>query len=290
MENTSTPYLLNSDETNSNTMIIDGRTIASEILTDVRARVSTLPDAPIVRAIVMSPSPATLSYLAIKGAKAAEAGMLLDVIRLSEESTESDIINAITKPGADAIIVQLPLPHHINERLVLDTIPSAQDADVLSTEKYEDFLMGKARALLPPVVAAVETVLAKAHVELTGKVIVVIGSGRLVGKPVQAWLNRFDASVKVITTDSEAANGMTLLKSADVIISGAGSGGLITVDMLKEGVVLIDAGTSDSQGSLVGDADPACASVASVFTPVPGGMGPIAVACLFRNVAQLLDR
>jgi len=271
-------------------MIIDGRAIAKDILADVRARVATLPDAPIVRAIVMSPSPATLSYLAIKGARAADAGMLLDVTRLPEDATEDDIISAIKMPGADAVIVQLPLPPHINERSVLDTIPVALDADVLSTESYENFLAGKDGAVLPPVVSAVEIVLAGAGVDLKGKNIVVIGNGKLVGKPVQAWLERFDARVKGITSESEGENGLSLLKTADVVISGAGSPGLITPDLLKDRVVVIDAGTSDSQGSVVGDADPACAEVASIFTPVPGGMGPVAVACLFRNVAILLDR
>ncbi|MDP3402484.1 MAG: tetrahydrofolate dehydrogenase/cyclohydrolase catalytic domain-containing protein, partial [bacterium] len=101
-------------------MIIDGRTIASEILKEVRAKSAR---AAIVRAVVVMPSPATESYLAIKEARAKEAGMRLEVVRLSESATNIDVIEAIEKPGADAVIVQLPLPEHLDSKVILDKIP-----------------------------------------------------------------------------------------------------------------------------------------------------------------------
>lgn len=210
--------------------------------------------------------------------------MRLEVVRLEDAATLEDVHAAVRAPGADAVIVQLPLPSSIDTQAALDAIPRSQDADVLSSFAYEHFVSGNADALFPPVVAALEEVLERADVSPKDKHIVVVGKGRLVGEPVALWLSRF-SSVDTITRDS---GDLSLLKEADLVVLGAGEAGLVKPEHLKEGVVLIDAGTSESDGAIKGDADPSCATVASVFTPVPGGMGPIAVACLFKNVAALL--
>ena len=107
------------------------------------------------------------------------------------------------------------------------------------------------------------------------------------GQPAAVWFEEMGADIVVLTRQSES---LAELAHADIAILGAGSPHLVKPDMLKEGVVLIDAGTSESNGAIAGDADPSCAGVARVFTPVPGGMGPIAVACLFQNVAELYLR
>ena len=115
----------------------------------------------------------------------------------------------------------------------------------------------------------------------------VVGKGFLVGAPVAAWLTGQGADVSVLT--SKSGDLAATLGNADIIISGAGSPHLIKPEMLKQGVVLIDAGTSESDGILAGDADPACADTCSLFTPVPGGVGPLAVACLFENAVTLAE-
>lgn len=265
-------------------MIIDGRAIASEILKDVRARRTR---AAIVRAVVVTPSPATESYLAIKEARAKEAGMHLEVVRLLESATTMDVIEAVEKPGADAVIVQLPLPEHLDSKVILDRIPVERDADVLSSLAYSRFTADEDDALLPPVVASIAEVLERSKVFVAGKGATVIGQGRLVGMPAAAWLVNQGAEVMVVTREE---GDLSRLEEADVIVTGAGSPALIQPHHIRDGVVLIDAGTSESGGTIVGDADPACASKASVFTPVPGGIGPIAVACLFRNVMFLMER
>lgn len=267
-------------------MIIDGRAIASDILADVR---ENLPRKGVVRAVVVSPTPATESYLSIKSARAEEAGMRLDIVRLPESVTEGDVIAAVEKPGADAIIVQLPLPDHLDTKRILDSIPWYLDADVLSANAYARFSLDESEAILPPVVAAVNEILERSHMFAGGRSVAVVGQGRLVGEPVTRWFMNEGAEVAVITRES-GAEGLELLKEASIIVSGAGSAGLILPEHLSEGVVLIDAGTSESSGAIVGDADPSCAEKASVFTPVPGGVGPIAVACLFRNVSLLMER
>lgn len=264
---------------------IDGRGIASALLTVVRDGLAG--KVPVVRAVVMEPTPVTESYLLIKTEKAEEAGMHLDIVRIEKGAREEEITDAIRAPGADAVIVQLPLPAYINERSVLDAIPLWQDADVLSSAAYERFLYNEEGGLLPPVVGAIAEILQRAGVTVSGKNVVVIGNGKLVGAPVQAWLSRNNASISVLTHENFSENA-PVLKEADIVISGAGSPHLVTPDLLKEGVVLIDAGTSESDGAIVGDFAPACEAIASVYTPVPGGVGPVAVACLFKNVAELL--
>lgn len=267
-------------------MIVDGRALAKEILESVRV---SIVGEPVVRAIVIAPSAATESYLRIKTAKAEEAGMHLELVRMQDDATEVDLAEKILASGADAVIVQLPLPAGMDERAVLGAIPPERDADVLSPVTYERFLKDEPDALMPPVVCAVAEILEQAGVVIGGKRAAVIGNGRLVGAPVQAWLAREGAEVVVLTREDFDAK-KELLKEADIVVSGAGSPHLITPDLLMEGAVLVDAGTSESNGAIVGDFDPSCAEHASVFTPVPGGVGPVAVACLFKNVATLLNR
>ncbi|MDB5189221.1 MAG: 5,10-methylenetetrahydrofolate dehydrogenase [Parcubacteria group bacterium] len=266
-------------------MVFEGGLIAREITAGIRA--SLVGDAPIVRAIVMAPSAATESYLRIKEARAREAGMYLELIRMENDATTEDLLEKIALPGADSIIVQLPLPEQVDTKTVLDAIPLSLDADVLSTAAHDAFEKGDSDALLPPVVAAMKEILERSGVEVQGKRAVVIGQGWLVGEPCAAWLAQAGVSVETLTRDS---GDLSILKNADIVVSGAGSPGLIRPEHLMNGVVLIDAGTSESGGAIVGDADPACAELASVFTPVPGGVGPIAVACLFANAALLTKR
>lgn len=268
-------------------MKIDGRQIANDILSAAKAEVASLHRVPVVRAVTVSPNAATESYLRVKSARAADAGMKLDVVAVENATTDS-VIDAVLAPGADAVIVQLPLPAHIDQDLVLESIPYALDADVLSSVSFKQFMDGAPGALIPPVAGAVAAILSHGGVNPRGKRAVVIGYGRLVGQPVQKWLEANGATVDIHTRESGDLNAP--LKDADIVVSGAGSPGLVKPEMLKPGVALIDAGTSESNGALVGDADPACEAVAAVFTPVPGGVGPIAVACLFRNVATLLTR
>jgi methylenetetrahydrofolate dehydrogenase (NADP+) / methenyltetrahydrofolate cyclohydrolase len=266
-------------------MIVNGRKIAKSVLARVKEQVAHLPQPPIVRAIVLAPSPATESYLRIKERRAADAGMRLELVRLADDASVADAVEAIERPGADAVIVQLPLPEHIDTIAVLDAVPRALDADVLSLAARTAYAAEEPGALRPPVVAAIAEIMEQTGVQVTGTQAVVIGNGWLVGAPAARWLRFHGAHVEVITLENA---DYAKLKEADIVVSGAGSPGLIRPEQLKKGVVLIDAGTSESRGQMVGDADPACAEVASVFTPVPGGVGPVAVACLFENVSRLL--
>lgn len=269
-------------------MIVDGNALAREVLARTKARAAALPRAPRVLALVASETPATKSYLSIKATRAADAGCVLEIKYIKSSIRPYDII--YMSKDVDAVIVQLPLPSDMDTKTILNSIPIEKDADVLSSASRSKFEMKGLRnlSLLPPVVGAVAEIFKRYAVDPRGKNAIVIGDGWLVGNPCAVWLRQQGAEVSVLTSKSE--NFAVALGNADIIISGAGSPRLITPDMLKQGAVLIDAGTSESSGVIVGDADPACAEKCSLFTPVPGGVGPLAVACLFENAVTLAER
>ncbi len=258
-------------------MIVDGRALAGEVLARAKARAERLAKPPLVVALVASDTPATRSYLAVKAKRATDAGCVFETRALGASYDD-----------AGAVIVQLPVPAGMNQKEICDALPLERDADVLSSVAREKFEKGDADALLPPVVGAVREILTQHNFVIRGKKTVVIGDGWLVGNPCAKWLSQQGADVSVLTSNSDSLGAA--LRTADIIISGAGSPHLIKPEMLKQGVVLIDAGTSESDGTLAGDADPACADKCSLFTPVPGGVGPLAVACLFENAVTLAER
>jgi methylenetetrahydrofolate dehydrogenase (NADP+)/methenyltetrahydrofolate cyclohydrolase len=225
--------------------------------------------------VVADPTPATRSYLRIKAKSAEAAGCTF-----TENSDPSFFTHA------DVAIVQLPTD--TEGTALLEGLPKEKDADVLSKNSRDAFLRGDTDALLPPVVAAVREIFTTYNIQAEGKHAVVLGDGWLVGNPCATWLTQQGALVTTLTKESENKNAA--LRAADIVISGIGVPHLITPDLLKEGVVLIDAGTSEANGELAGDADPLCAEKCALFTPVPGGVGPIAVACLFENAVTLTER
>jgi len=200
---------------------------------------------------------------------------------VSEEATTADIEATVAHLAehTDGIIVQIPLPLGIETESVLAAIPADKDVDGINPTIAE-----AERIVRAPVVEAVREILSRNAIEIEGKKAVVVGEGRLVGKPVAAWLEESGADVFVITHEKGSMNE---LLDADIVVSGVGEPGLIKPEMIKEGCVLIDAGTSEAEGKISGDADPLCASKCSLFTPVPGGVGPIAVAMIFKNLLAL---
>ena len=255
-------------------MIVDGRMLAEAVL----ARTSARGAAPVVVGYVSEdPSTTTKSYLRIKERSAERAGCTF-----IERSTH--------KPLNEGEMGIVQFPTTLSQEEIDALLPITKDPDVLSRAAREKFTTGDPEALLPPVVGAVREILKAHHVEIKGKRAVVVGAGFLVGAPAATWLAQQGAEVTVVTLETNQEDVVAALGAADIIVSGAGSPHFITPDMIKDGVVLIDAGTSESSGKVVGDADPACAEKCTLFTPVPGGVGPIAVALLFENATILKER
>lgn len=258
-------------------MIVDGRALAGGVLARTKARTDKLKRRPLVVALIASNTPATRLYLEVKARRATDAGCVLETRSLGAPVND-----------ADAVIVQLPVPAGMSQKEVCDTISLFKDADVLSAAARAKFERGDPDALLPPVVGAMREIFLQNAIDPKGKKAVIVGDGWLVGNPCAKWLTQKGAEVIVLTSESD--NLTAALRAADIIISGAGSPHLIKPEMLKQGVVLIDAGTSESGSTIVGDADSACADKCSIFTPVPGGVGPLAVAMLFENAVTLAER
>lgn len=259
-------------------MIVDGKKLASHILEETKTAALRLSRQPSFLAVAVAPSPATESYLRMKRKQAAAVGIEMNV-RTYEQATTEELVTMLQSVVEDAVIVQLPLPSTIDTRKVLDAIPSEKDADVLASHTREEGV------LMHPVAAAVQEILKQGGVGLAGKQVTVVGNGWLVGAPAAAWLRSVGASVTVVTR--EEGNLSDALHNADVLVTGAGVAGLIGKEDVKDGVVVIDIGTSELGGSLAGDVRADVAEKASLFTPVPGGVGPITVAFLLRNVVQI---
>jgi methylenetetrahydrofolate dehydrogenase (NADP+)/methenyltetrahydrofolate cyclohydrolase len=154
---------------------------------------------------------------------------------------------------------------------------------VLSKAAYAEFEKGHWPAI-PPVPAALAYILKESGVDVRGKHIVSLGRGRLVGRPAAILFQHLGATVELLGRDADIA---AHTRDADIIILGAGVPGVLKPDMVKEGVAIVDAGTSELGGKVVGDADPAVAEKASIFTPVPGGVGPVAIAEIYKNLFAL---
>lgn len=261
-------------------MLVDGKTIAADIYRELKEELSGRTKHPRLLVVTAAPNAETQKYLNLKCRFAEELGIEVVVQEFSSEVTTEDIKDFLV--GAfttyDGVIIQLPLPVQVDTASLLSLLPKHLDIDVAN------YTGGEAE-ILPPVVGAIKEILNRHQVDFVGKKVVVVGRGRLVGKPAALWAEAQNAAVTVI--DKDTTDGGLSLSEADVIISGAGVPALITPEKIKEGVMIFDAGTSEDGGILKGDADPACATKSSLFTPVPGGIGPITIAVLLRNLVVL---
>ena len=268
-------------------MIIDGKKISEEIKAELKERL--IGRRLILTVVLVGDDPASTKFVERKKKFGEAIGVEMRVLEFGADILEVDLAEEINKLAnnerVSGIVVQLPLPKQINTNKILNLIPAEKDVDALTDNASVD----------SPVVEAVMEVLRRGHVDLTGKKILVVGQGQLVGRPIAICLAQAGHEVEVVDINTKNLREKTLV--ADVIISGVGKAGLIKPEMMaspklsvggiKEGVVLIDCGTSEQNGQLAGDIDPACADKASLFTPVPGGVGPVVVAKIFENLIKL---
>jgi methylenetetrahydrofolate dehydrogenase (NADP+) / methenyltetrahydrofolate cyclohydrolase len=266
-------------------MKVDGVCIAEEILKDLKEKVASFPLEITCAVFIVGNHYATEKFVALKQKKAEQVGIKIKLFRFLNSVTGQELHTAVSSEAhnksTQAIIVQLPLPQHINMETILSAVPSQKDVDMLGTESRQMFQKGK-NDIFPPVVGAIREILEKEHIRLQDTRVVVVGNGKLVGEPAAVWARQQGAHVDIV--DETMVNIQSFTEKADVIISGAGVSNLIKPHMIQNGVVLLDAGTSELGGKLSGDIDPVCADIASLYTPVPGGIGPITVAVLLRNI------
>ena len=266
-------------------MIVDGKKIAQDIQNKLKSIIKDAGKKIRLDVFVVGSDYATEKFIALKRKIAESVGVTVTVHHFDTEITTEDLKKKVSESAENdsvqGIIIQLALPAHINTRTILDTVPLYKDVDVLGSESILKFEKNELD-ILPPVVGAMKEILGREDIAISGKEVVVVGKGSLVGAPSAIWFKNMGAHVNVVDRSTE--NFHKIVQTADIIVSGAGVPGLIKKEMLKDGVVLLDAGTSESSGKLSGDADPNCEEVCSVFTPVPGGIGPITIAILLRNL------
>jgi methylenetetrahydrofolate dehydrogenase (NADP+)/methenyltetrahydrofolate cyclohydrolase len=267
-------------------MIYNGKERSIELQNSLRQRVGQFPSVPILAIISASKHPSVQSFVSIKRKFAEATGVSMKEITLSETTSQETIIAAmqqVTQEGEiHGLVVQLPLPEHIDTEAVLNTIPKDLDVDVLGASSTTDFRAN--RGLIPPVACAVEHILTDTHTDLENKKVVVVGQGRLVGLPVTQWFVNHGITPAIVDISTSESKRLTLYNEADIVISGIGVPHHLKPEYFKHGAVLIDAGTSEQFGKLAGDFHPDCVNIARVFTPVPGGVGPMTVAGLFENL------
>lgn len=267
-------------------MLVDGKAIAADIKGQLKKEIQEREKPPTFFIFSVGENLVSEKFLTIKKKFAVDVGVRViekhfDKTNIKELSQE--IISAAGN-GNSGIIVQLPLPKNIERQAVLNMIPLMHDIDVLSEGAFELYRDGTL-PILPPVVGAIKEILLRHNVFVGNKNVLIVGKGKLVGLPAAIWFERHQSNVTVI--DEHTLNPKRYMLNADIIVSGAGVPGLIKPDMVKEDVVLLDAGTSESQGKISGDMDPECFKKASLATPVPGGIGPLTVAMLFKNLLEL---
>lgn len=269
-------------------MTIDGREISAKILAELKSEVSRLPFVPVFCDCLVGDDPASRQYVAMKARAAEKIGMKFREANFKANVSAQEIISQIKnisqEPNMCGLIVQLPLPKNMPRQEILDAVDPEVDVDCTGYKNLEDFYKGKI-FFVPPTAAAIIAMLDSLGNELSAKNFLVMGQGELVGKPVTFLLKEKGYNVNI--ADINTKNTDELLNAADVVISATGKGGLITGQKIKPGAIVIDAGTSESNGGIVGDADfQSVSQVASYISPVPGGVGPVTVAMLLKNVVK----
>jgi methylenetetrahydrofolate dehydrogenase (NADP+)/methenyltetrahydrofolate cyclohydrolase len=268
-------------------MIINGKELAEKISTSLKERIARLSVQPVLCDIVIGDDPVTEKYVAAKQRAAEKLGLKFMEVSIPVTVSTAEVVAKINEVqesvvGLAGLIVQLPLPDHMDTQAILDAVKPELDIDCLSMVNTEALYAGNPR-IVPPTAAAILEIIDSLPIVHEQQSYLVVGQGALVGKPVSALLRA--RGFKVVISDSQTEDLTELTKKAGVIICGVGKSGIITGDMINEGVSIIDAGTSESGGTVSGDVDFASVEPKSKFiTPVPGGVGPVTVAKLLENV------
>lgn len=260
---------------------MNGKRIAEKVLLDVKKRAGNLK----LAVILVGDSRPSKIFIKKKKEACLNAGIGFELFIFPSSIKEAYLAKEVKKicsnPENSGVVIQLPLPKHINTQKILNIVPPEKDADVLTGHNLGNFYCGDS-SLLPPVVRAVSLFLKRVE----GKNVVLIGSGRLVGLPLSLWLVQKGATVSVLNRKTKNISFFT--KNADVVISGAGSPGIIKGSMVKKNSIVIDMGTSFKKGKLLGDVDiKSVSGKTKKIAPVPGGLGPATVACLLYNLTEL---
>ena len=277
--------------------IIDGKLIAATMKKEIAAEVADMIDkgvgAPHLAAVIVGEDGASLTYVASKEKACHSVGMISSVYRLSATATEEDVLNTINflnnDPEIDGFIVQLPMPKHINETKIIQSIDPSKDVDGFTLQNIGMMQLGE-DCFLPATPFGIMEMLKRCNVEVAGKHVVVLGRSNIVGTPISIMLSRKGVDATVTNCHSKTENLGELTRQADILVVAIGKPEFVKADLVKEGAVVVDVGinriedNSEKGYHIVGDVDyKEVYKKASKITPVPGGVGPMTIVSLLHN-------
>lgn len=279
----------------SNCVLMDGKALSAKIRNQIKTEVGFIKDnigfVPGLAVVLVGHDPASEIYVRNKEKACAEVGMTSKKIELPEDISEKELLSVIDSLNDDrtihGILIQLPLPAHINKDTVIDRIATEKDVDIFKTGSMGKLFEG-VHCIAPCTPSGIMALLDEYNVDLEGKYCVVIGRSNIVGKPIAMMLMQRNATVTIC--HSKTKDLEKFCKMADVIVCAVGKTDLVTDDMIKDGVVIIDVGINrNKQGKVCGDVTIQDKSKVSYMTPVPGGVGPMTITMLLRNTLTLFE-
>ncbi|GAB5518315.1 MAG: bifunctional methylenetetrahydrofolate dehydrogenase/methenyltetrahydrofolate cyclohydrolase FolD [Rhodothermales bacterium] len=279
-------------------LLIDGKAIAADVRNDVRTHVDLWTAqghrAPFLSVVLVGNNPASASYVRGKAKAAGLAGIESDTLAYDASISETKLLDVIDRlngdEGVDGILVQLPLPDHIDANKVIEAIDPAKDVDGFHPINVGNLVIGRP-AFPPATPSGIVEMLKRSGIETSGAHAVIIGRSNIVGKPMATLLLQRGLDATVTVCHSRTKNLAELTRQADILIAAIGRPHFVTADMVKAGAVVIDVGinrvedaTRERGYRLVGDVDfEAVKAKAAAITPVPGGVGPMTIAMLLKN-------
>ncbi len=274
-------------------MIIDGKQIAQQLKEELRGQVAVLTGQygrkPCLDVIIVGQNPASMSYVKSKIKATEYCGFDGELIQLPEATSQEELLRVIAerngKDDVDGILVQLPLPKHIDEQTVIEAIAPEKDVDGFHPSNVAGLWLNQP-AIVPCTPLGIIALLEQTHVDLGGRHAVVVGRSNIVGKPIAKLL--LDKNCTVTIAHSRTKDLAAICRKADILIVAVGRPRMITADMVKQGAIVIDVGINRLEdGRLVGDVDfETVAPIAGAITPVPGGVGPMTITMLMRNTIE----
>lgn len=276
--------------------IIDGKQISKEVRAEIAAECASLKERGIIpglAVVIVGTDPASQVYVRNKKKACEEVGFHSEVYELPEETTEEELLALVERLNGDdsihGILVQLPLPRHLDDKIIIDHIDPKKDVDAFHPVNVGKIMIGE-YDFLPCTPAGVMVLLEKSGIDVSGKECVVLGRSNIVGKPQAMLLLHANGTVTICHSKTKDLADIT--RRADILVAAIGKADFITGDMIKEGAVVIDVGMNRRpDGKLTGDVDFASVEPkASYITPVPGGVGPMTITMLLKNTLTSAKR
>jgi methylenetetrahydrofolate dehydrogenase (NADP+)/methenyltetrahydrofolate cyclohydrolase len=269
---------------------MDGKAFAKQLRSEIEKQVKDFSIPVGLGTILVGDDPGSIAYVEGKHRDCAEVGIKSIRINLPVTASTDEVIAAVSKLNTDPLctgfIVQLPLPNSIDVQKVLAAINPKKDADGLTPSNLGNLVLGF-NTITPCTPLAIVALLEEYKVSLAGQKVLIIGRGRTVGRPLSILLSQKPYNATVILAHSATTNLAQLLQDADIVISAIGIAHFIKPGMIKKDAIVVDVGISRLNNQLVGDVDPRVIDVASLFAPMPGGIGPMTRVMLLRNLIKL---